>query len=62
VNCAGIETVEIPPWGPSPDAEAETFALTARTKATGPMLISGQRHLRTAEREAWDDLSRQAFG
>jgi len=26
------------------------------------MLISGQRHLRTAEWEAWDDLSRQAFG
>ena len=29
------------------NADAERFALTARTEVTDPMLILGQRHLRT---------------
>ena len=44
---AGIEVVKIPPRSPRADAYAERFVLTARTEVTDPMLIFGQRHLRT---------------
>ncbi len=51
---AGIEAVKIPPRSPRANAGAERFVLTARTEVTDPMLIFGQRHLRTilAEHEA----------
>ena len=44
---AGIEAVKIPPRSPCANAYAERFVLTARTEVTDPMLIFGQRHLRT---------------
>ena len=54
---AGIQAIKIPPRSPRANAFAERFALTARTEVTGPMLISGQRHLRPipAEYEAHDN-------
>jgi transposase InsO family protein len=44
---AGIEAVKIPPRSPRANAWAERFVLTVRTEVTDPMLIFGQRHLRT---------------
>ena len=44
---AGIEAVKIPPQSPRANCYAERFVLTARTEVTDPMLIFGQRHLRT---------------
>jgi len=44
---AGIEAVKIPPGSPWANAYAERFVLTARTEVTDPMLIFGERHLRT---------------
>ena len=51
---AGIEAVKIAPRSPRANACAERFVLTVRTEVTDPMLIFGQRHLRTilAEYEA----------
>jgi putative transposase len=44
---AGIEAVKIPPRSPRANACAERFVLTAGTEVTDPMLIVGERHLRT---------------
>jgi hypothetical protein len=44
---AGIEAVKIAPRSPRANACAERFVLTVRTEVTDPMLIFGQRHLRT---------------
>jgi putative transposase len=44
---AGIDAAKIPPRSPRANAYAERIALTARTEVTDPMLIFGQRHLRT---------------
>src|SRR5216683_1617712 len=51
---AGIQAIKIPPRSPPANAFADRFVLTARTEVTGPMLISGERHLRSilAEYEA----------
>jgi putative transposase len=42
----GIQTVTIPPRSPRANAHPERFVLTARTEATGRMLIFGEPHLR----------------
>jgi transposase InsO family protein len=42
-----MEVVKIPPHSPRSNAHAERFVLTTRTEVTDPMLIFGQRHLRT---------------
>ncbi|HEV3288601.1 MAG TPA: integrase core domain-containing protein [Streptosporangiaceae bacterium] len=57
---AGIQVVQIPPRGPGADAYAERSVLTARTEVTDPMLIFGERHLRTilAGYEAHDNRRR----
>jgi putative transposase len=47
VTAAGIEAVKIPPRSPRANAYAERFVLTARNEVTDPMLIFGERHLRT---------------
>jgi putative transposase len=44
---AGIAAVKIPPRSPRANACAERFVLTARTEVIDPMLIAGERHLRT---------------
>jgi putative transposase len=44
---AGIEAVKIPPRSPRAEASAERFVLTARTEATGRILILSERHLRS---------------
>ena len=43
---AGIQAVKIPPRSPRANAYAQRFVRTARTEATGRMLIFGERHLR----------------
>jgi len=43
---AGTEAARIPPRSPRANAHAERLVLTARTQATDPMLISGERHPR----------------
>ena len=44
---AGIEAARIPPRSPRANADAERFVLTTRTEVTGPILILGERHLRS---------------
>jgi putative transposase len=44
---AGIQVVKIPPRSPRANADAERFVLTARIEVTDPMLIFGERPLRT---------------
>jgi putative transposase len=44
---AGIDTVKIPPRCPRANCYAECFVLTARTELTDPLLIFGERRLRT---------------
>jgi putative transposase len=39
--------VKIPPYSPKANAYAERWVRTVRTEATGRMLITGPRHLRT---------------
>jgi len=43
---AGIQAVKIAPRSPRANAYAQRFVRTARTEATGRMLIFGERHLR----------------
>lgn len=42
-----IEAVRVPLRNPRANARAERFVLTARAEVTDPMLILGERHLRS---------------
>jgi transposase InsO family protein len=44
---AGIDIANIPPRCPRANCFAERFVLTGRTELTDPILIFGERHLRT---------------